>query len=428
MKVNYEERNMLRELAKQVDEIAQQPLWKEKFSLWKDKNSLKKVRPLILLPFPEAAWEEVIPEKTLFVQDPYFRNLEWDLKRRIYKWNHLKDDEIITNKIYVPIERTLTDWFEGRQKSMLHNFDAFTAVPYDPVLNEYSDLKKLRYPELTVDWKTTNSNYEDVKEVFGNILDVILGEPYFAGTDRDVMVWGNGLIDIFCELRGMNETYLDLYENPEFVHDGMHFLMEGTQKYLDTMERENLLFLNNNEFIKNSDTPLGSNSLGITDELPKEGFDPKHVTTEHLWGYFQAQEFSDVSPEMLEEFVFPYQSPIAKRFGLNCYGCCEPNDRKWDTILKNIPNLRALSVAPWANHEIAAEKLKNNYVYSWKLNVTDTIFNYSEDRMRENLKTTFQITKDCCVVASLRDTQTLYGHPERANKWVEIAMQEAMNV
>jgi hypothetical protein len=423
MAIQSEERKLLRELALKVRDIALNPVWQEKTRLWRDKNRLRKVRPLILCSLPDQAWNELIPERSLNVQDPLFRKNEWDLKKRIYRWENLKDDEIITDRVYVPILRKLTDWIEGRVRPFSECPDQ--AARFSPSIVEYTDLRKLRFPELTVDWHQSRAHYQEVQDAFGDILHVVFGEPYYAGTDGEVLGWGNSLIDILCELRGLENLYCDLSAAPGFVHESMEFLLAGALKYLGDMDRENLLRLNNNEFILSSNTPLGSNGLGITDELPRDGWNPDHVTTEHLWGYCQAQEFAGVSTDMLEEFVLPYQARIAGRFGLNCYGCCEANDRKWDAILKHIPHLRELSVSHASKLEIAAEKLRDNYVFSWKPHPVEMITMFDEECIRRVMKRAFDITKECCVVVCLRDTQTLYGSPERVAQWTRIAVELA---
>ncbi|MBI4165638.1 MAG: hypothetical protein HY508_07895, partial [Acidobacteria bacterium] len=415
MAIKSQEKVLLRDLALKVRDIAQCPVWREKNRLWLDKNSLRHTRPLILCSLPDQAWNELIPECSLSVQDSLFRKYEWDLKKRIYRWENLRDDEIITDKLYVPIHHKLTDWIEGRVRP--YSAHPNQAARFCPSIIEHADLRKLRFPELTVDWQLSHAQYQQVQDVFGDILQVIFGEPYYAGTDGEVMGWGNSLIDILCELRGMEKLYLDLLVAPGFVHESMEFLSAGTLKYLSDMEKENLLRLNNNEFIWASNTPLGSNGLGISDELPKNNFIANHVTTEHLWGYFQAQEFVGVSPDMLEEFVLPYQVKIAGRFGLNCYGCCEANDRQWDKILKNMPHLRELSVSHASTLGIAAEKLRGDYVLSWKPHPAEMITMFDKERIRRAMRRAFDITRDCCVVVCLRDTQTLLGEPGRVAEW-----------
>jgi hypothetical protein len=423
MRLSAEERKTLRELAKEVRDISRDPVWEEKRRLWREKNSLRKVRPLVLCSLPEAAWEEILPEKALLVRDPFFRRCEWELARKIYRWRHIKDDEIINAKLYIPIERTLTDWVEGRVRPYADRADR--AAAFSPSLLEYSDLKKLRFPELTVDRKLTRERMDLAADTLGDILEIAEGEPFYAGTDSRVMGWGNGLIDILCELRGLENVFLDLYAAPEFVHEAMDFLMRGTLRYLDILERENLLSLNNNEFIYLSNTPLGSNGLACTGELPAAGYDQAHVTTRDLWGYTQAQEFSEVSPECHEQFVLPYQKPIAERFGLNSYGCCEGNDRKWRSIIRHIPRLREVSVSHAASLSTAADVLKDRYVLSWKPHPVTMIASYNEETIRRELAKGFDQMKGCCIIVCLRDTQTLFGEPERAAGWTRVAREVA---
>ncbi len=423
MKLGAEEKKTLRELAREVKEISGDPVWEEKRKLWRDKNSLRKVRPQVLCSLPEAAWEEILPEKALLVRDPFFRRCEWELRRKIYRWRHIKDDEIINAKLYIPIERTLTDWVEGRVRPYSTRADC--AAAFSPSLLEYADLKKLRFPELTVDRKLTRERMDAATDAVGDILEIVEGEPFYAGTDSQVMGWGNGLIDILCELRGLETVFTDMYSAPEFVKEAMDFLMRGTLRYLDTLEKENLLRLNNNEFIYLSNTPLGSNGLACTDELPRKGYDPSHVTTRDLWGYTQAQEFSEVSPECHAEFVLPYQKPIAERFGLNSYGCCEGNDKKWPNIVSSIPRVREMSVSHAANLDVAADVLKDRYVLSWKPHPVTMIASYNEEVIRRELRRGFDKMKGCHVIVCLRDTQTLFGEPQRAGGWTRVAQEVA---
>ena len=84
-----------------------------------------------------------------------------------------------------------------------------------------------------------------------------------------------------------------------------------------------------------------------------------------MWGFCESQETVGVSPEMVGEFVVPYQKPIMERFGLSCYGCCEPLDPRW-YLLKDIKGLTRVSVSPWADVNRMAEYLGKEFVYSRK--------------------------------------------------------------
>ncbi|MGI6176557.1 MAG: hypothetical protein ACOYJC_10465 [Christensenellales bacterium] len=425
MRIKTEEIGYLRELAKYVRDIAHNPIWDEKRQLWKDKNALKKVRPLILAALPTEAWDEIMPADSLRIQDPFFQAYEKELRKRIYKYEKLRDDEILHDKLYVPIHYTLTDWCEDRKRP--YSGDSHRAAEYMPCIEDLSDFKhKIKRPEITdVDWDTSNKDHEEVMEVFGDYLTVELGQPLWGCTDHAVKGAGGSIIDILCEIRGYENILYDMVDEPEFVHDAMAFMADAYMHYFNQLEEYRLLRLNNNEFMNWADTPLLSNGLACTDELPPEGFDPSHIKTKDLWGYSMAQEFTIVSPEMLQEFVLPYQASIAQRFGLNCYGCCESMDTKWDMIMDMIPHLRELSVTYTCDIELAADKLKNDYVFSWKPNTTTLITLFDEKALYEEMKRGFDIAKDCCLIASLRDTQSLYGEPHRATRWVDISMDLA---
>ncbi len=414
---------MLRELAREVAAISAHPVWEEKVRLWKKKNSLQKTRPLVLAGIPEEAWPELIPDGAVKIRDPFFGKIESDLRRKIYKWNNVKDDEVIAGNVYIPIVHTVTDWIEGRIRPYTGRADR--SARFEPSLLKFSDLKRLKRPELTVDWAQTDADYSEAREVLGDILNVQLGEPFYASTDGAQMGWGNSLIDILCELRGLEQVYYDLVINPGFIREAMEILCQGTMSYLDAMEEQKVLRLNNCEYVNLANTPLGSNGLAITDELPGAGFDPQKVTCAHLWGYFQAQEFAPVSADMLEEHVLPYQSRIAGRFGLNCYGCCEPLDRKWDLVFRCIPRLREVSVSHAADLEVAVDKIQNRCVFSWKPNATEMIANFRETYIRKELKRVFALAGECRLVVCLRDTLSFYGESRRLSKWVDIAMEAA---
>ena len=110
---------------------------------------------------------------------------------------------------------------------------------------------------------------------------------------------------------------------------------------------------------------------------------------------------------------------------MNSYGCCEPNDKKWENIIEHIPNLREASVSHAANLEVVAEKLQDKYVLSWKPHPVTMIARYDEENIRKELRRGFDIMKGCNVIACLRDTQTLFGHPERAGGWTRVALEVA---
>ncbi|MDO5444562.1 MAG: hypothetical protein Q4F31_02960 [Eubacteriales bacterium] len=428
--ISAEEKSYLRDLAKQVKEISQNEIWKEKDRLWRKLNSLQGERPMIICAVTDECWPEIISGKDLKIEDPYLRAWEYDLKKKIYRWNNIHDDVIITDKIFVPIEYEFTDWVEGRRRPYAANkpyeSNGKTAEAFHPCILEYDDWDKLVCkPELKyIDWKKTEDNMNLLDDIFGGNLQIIKGEPFYSSIDTTPTGWGTSAIDILCELRGLEEIMYDVIDAPEFVHMAMSYLVDCLSDYLDTLESEGLLRINNDAFWKNTNTPLGSNGFAITDELPGDDFDPSHIKTQDLWGYCQAQEFALVSPAMEDEFVIQHQKKLAERFGLISYGCCESNDYKYDYLINAFPNLREISVSHAADIRIAAEKLKRDYVISWKPHAT-LINNFDREKVSKFMNDSFNVLKDNNVSCSLRDVLTIHGHPEYFGMWTDVAMEAA---
>ena len=70
---------------------------------------------------------------------------------------------------------------------------------------------------------------------------------------------------------------------------------------------------------------------------------------------------------MHEEFDIEYAREYFDGFGLVYYGCCEPLDRKID-IVRKLPNLRKISITPWADVKRAAEQMGSDFVMARKPN------------------------------------------------------------
>jgi hypothetical protein len=156
--------------------------------------------------------------------------------------------------------------------------------------------------------------------------------------------------------------------------------------------------------------------------LPKPGFEPDHVRPRDLWASAEAQEMALVSPEMHEEFILSYERKLLAPFGLNGYGCCEDLTRKLDLVFR-IPHIRRISISPFADVDACAEKLKGNYIFSWKPRPSDLVGEFDAKRVRDYIARTLRAAKanGCVLEMFLKDTHTCEGRPERFTEWTRIA-------
>ena len=140
-----------------------------------------------------------------------------------------------------------------------------------------------------------------------------------------------------------------------------------------------------------------------------------------------SQMLSTVSPQMFKEFEVDYTSRICARFGLVYYGCCDPLDRKMAEV-RLIPNVRKVSMSPWADEERGAAEIGTDFVYSRKPSPAFlAVDHFSPDRIRADLVRTREVCQKhaCSLEYILKDISTVRYRPERLFEWAQIAMQVA---
>ncbi|MBE3123401.1 MAG: hypothetical protein IMZ65_01185, partial [Planctomycetes bacterium] len=285
------------------------------------------------------------------------------------------------------------------------------AYTWDAPLKSYDDdLPRLRFPRITVDHAATEAMLATARDTLGDLLPVRLRGRWW---------WSLGLTQTLIGLRGLNQIMLDMYDHPEELKRLMAILRDGTLAMVEDMESQGLLSLNNDN------TYVGSGGFGFTRELPAPGFDPKKVRTADMWGFCESQETASVSPAMFEEFVFAYQLPLLERFGLNCYGCCEPLHTRWHVIRK-APRLRRVSVSAWADHAKMAEYLGDRCLYSLKPNPAPLARPVmDEDETRASLRQILEVARGCRIEIVMKDNHTIGRNPQNVIRWCRLAQEEA---
>lgn len=404
MSISERERSLLRDLAKQVSEIAAHPENQKKREWWIRHNRLEKVKPMVLV-FPEGAWAEMLPYDVLQCEDEWCRHWEWWFRHIIYRWNYLRDDNVIDNQLEVHAAIRFSDW--GLTPGAIHSDTPRGAWAFDPPLKDPDDIKLLKPLTFTCDPKATKDNYDRVTDMFGDFFPVRV-----VNTTRIDL----SIIGMLARLRGLDQIMIDMLDRPEWLHKVMSFMTDSTLKLLDDLEEADLLSLNNGCIY------VGSGGVALTDELPAPDFDGTHVRTKDMWGSAEAQELALVSPAMHEEFALQYQIKLLERFGLSYYGCCESLTDKLK-IVKKIPNLRRVSVSPWTDVHVAAEELQDKYIYCWKPNPSVLVGHFDEDRIRNYIAETLDAAKDCVLEITMKDNHTVDNEPHRMTRWVEIAQE-----
>jgi hypothetical protein len=409
LSISADDREVLRRLAGAVAELAARPIEQHKRDLWYRHNVLQPTRPLIFCD-PENGWNEIIPPNELRSVGELARRWEMTLRKERFWGAEMGDDRVIEPYFNIAHVYTESDW--GMHETRIGGHDGGSYV-WEAPLKSYADVEKLHFPQIVVNQEATERLLAVAEETLGDLLTVRLKTSWW---------WTLGMTWTLVNLRGLSQIMYDMVDCPEDLHQLMAFLRDGHLARLGFLEENGLLSLNNDG------TYVGSGGFGWTHELPQSDYaadTARRVRTRDMWGFAESQETVGVSPQMFAEFVLPYQLPILQRFGLNCYGCCEPLDKRWH-VVQQIPNLRRVSVSPWADHAAMAEMLQARYIYSMKPRPADLAMEtFDEERVRADLRRMLRITRNCRVEVIMKDNHTIRNDPRRVTRWVEIAREEA---
>ena len=407
------DRDILRGLAAQTAEIAALDIQAEKRKLYRAVNGLKMIRPVVML--DELPWNQLNGdgELTLMCVDPFLREVELGMRRTLYRWKHCPGDMIV-EPFYCLSRSVRIDPIGPEVKESTIELDKGNNIishHYVDQLDTLESLEMLKTPEIHVDDALTEKRRELLDGIFGDILPVRVTGITHAGF---YMPW-----DDYSRWRGVEAIYVDLYDNPELLHAFM-------RKYVDI--RKDLLRREEEMGLLDDYMPVLHCTPGLVDDLPGEKQDGR-VTRANMWGRGTAQCFASVSPAMHDEFEIEYAKEFFDGFGLLYYGCCEPLHDKID-IVRKLPNVRKLSITPWADVRKSAERMGRDYVLSRKPNpaaVGVPVLN--EDALRKDILETLTVCREngtpCEFI--LKDISSVAHNPMNLTRWEQVVMETVRN-
>ena len=404
------DKKLIRDLAARVAEIAALTVQEHKRKLWRALNARKPERPMVMI--DQVCWNEmeVDGELTLRCADPEYRGYEEGLRRILFQWKHFPVDMVVESFVRVPKAINNTDFGIDVQEQIAVT-DSTNAVVGHKFINQFhteDDLEKLRIPRISHDAAETERRLSVAHELFDGLLEV---RPW--GADPYLSLW-----DPISTWMGVEAALYALVDTPDFMHRLLARMTEGYLRMLDQLEQQGLLC---------QPQSLIHCTGAYTDELPAPGYDPDRPRIKDIWMFGLAQMFSTVSPALFKEFEVDYTSRICARFGMVYYGCCDPLDRKMNEV-RMIPNVRKVSMSPWADEERGASQIGRDYVYSRKPNpaflATDP---FDPERVRADLRATRRVCEKygCPLEFILKDISTVGYAPERLFHWARIAMEVA---
>lgn len=409
--LNSKEIEVLRDLAKRVYELSQQPENEEKRRDWIALNDLHPNRPMIIM--DQLPWSEINFDGSLtcVTEDKYWQRHESNLRKTLFKMKYFPADYVVPGFVEVPKGIVGMDAYGIQREedtAVLVEGSEVRGHLYHDVLGTEEAVDAIQIPHPYEDKEASKRILTEALEVFGDSIPVVQN-----GVNPSNSIW-----DWISMWRGVEDPLYDLVERPEFIHKLMDKLTTAIMTQLDCLEAEGL---------------LGSNQQYIhctgafTEQLPKEGFDKDHVRAKDTWCYGLAQMLDTVSPAMFNEFELEYANKWYSRFGLVYYGCCDALHHKMKYV-RNIPNLRKVSMSPWSNAEIGAAEIGKDFVFSSKPSPAMVgAPSWDPEAVRKDLlRIKSACDKNGCAVEFiLKDVSTCCNDVKRLIEWNKIAMEIA---
>jgi len=407
--INFE-LNTLRELVARYYEAAVSDDNINNIMAHKRINDLKNNRPIVLI--DEVPWHEMNFDGSLdcVCTDNLFRRIESHLRVQLYKWKYMRADMVLPPYIGIGKVIRSTGYGIGRMhddKLAQDNADIQVHTFVDQITT-LEDVEKLHNEVITYDKDLTESIYNKVGEAIGDIIPVRITGQH-GSYEIGCKIW-----DDISWIKSIDQIMYDMIDEPELMHA---LASKLTDILIDKYRQyEELNLFDTDAFYNHSASAL-SNDI----ERPKSGV----VTRKNVWGRGLAQILAVVSPEMHDEFDITYQLRALEGFGPVYYGCCEPLHNKIH-ILEKIPNLRKISITPWADVDIAAEKMGKRYVLSAKPNpaaLAESVLD--EVALRKELSKIVNACKrnDTNCEFVIKDITTVKNKPENLFLWQKIAME-----
>jgi hypothetical protein len=400
----------LRDLARRYAELAADDIMTERRDLWRRHNSLHPTRPLI---YVRAFAFHELQESECVCEDPVLRGVERKLRHDLL-WATFEDDAVFEPWVTVSasLERPpngiwglTTGWAHG-------GVDGGSKVPDVPI-REPGDAEGMVMPWHKVNQAATEANYTRVHDAIGDLLPVNLDPgPLYRG-------WYGDISTQLFYLRGMENFLMDMMLQPEWLHRVLAFMRDGILKTHEEAEQAGDWTLAAHA---NQAMPYAEELDDPKPNLPRDGVRHK-APRNALWYFCASQEFTAVGPEQFDEFMFRYQEPILRPFGLVAYGCCEDLALKIP-LLKRLQNLRRIAVSPMTNVARCAEQIGDAYVLSYRPSPADMVsYDFDPDRVRRILRRDLETCAGCHVDITLKDVQTVEGDPGRVREWVRICRE-----
>ncbi len=305
--------------------------------------------------------------------------LMFQLKQAIYHFKNFKDETSFTKTVAPCLNCPfLEPSLFGVEIIFLPDRNPW--IGKKPVINTIKDLDSFKYPNFYKSglMPRIHRSYEKITALVGDDWNVAFPQ------------WGRGSLGIACDLRGMSNLLVDMFENPKFVHKLMRFVTnahimwsEERAKFLDTKVVPPVIF---------------------NDEV----------------------NCPTLSPELYREFVLPYDQEICNFYGgIHWHSC--GNVTPLLHLLKEIGKIYSFHVSAWTDLSSAVKAFGGDIPLNIVVHPLKDIYMSTDIEKRTRLKEIMKVCGDIpyTIVAGelLTTGRNVKEDIKAIKKWIEIARE-----
>lgn len=404
-KISRRELDRLRALAREQAEIAGSDSMKQLYADWARHGCFEKnARPMLTIELWTFA-DEIIPGM-LQCETSRARELEALLLSNIIPYQLFGDDTPVRSYIPVPVQKQFVPF--GLETRKECSGDSGYVGAGHRFLTYLEDLEEdwhlLSKSKYSIDMQGTRKEIDGINELIGDILPARRsGETLCANVAEDII-----------HMISMENLYVAMLDTPALVHRMVDMLVQDYDEYFTFLESYGLLPTASDEAL-----PQGSYCFNGT--LPAEG---EKLKVHQVWGYMDAEEMNDVSPQMYRDFIVEHYKPLTARFGALSYGCCEAIHRFWKDSVETLPNLRKVSVSAWCDVRYMGEQLQHRdivFLSKPTANLLGVSSRLDEQAVSSYFRETAEAAHGCRLEVTQRDVYLLHGNADKVRRYVELA-------
>lgn len=332
------------QLIEEVQEIAAHPRYKE---IRENTDGFKLIVGLgrtVLRHFSDFTFQDFFGNPKVCIES----QLQW---KRLWH-EEIQDDTLIVPAVGVEYAVALEPSLFGSHWSITETTDPWYG---EPVIQEKSDLEKLKIPDFY-----KSGLMPKVHQMYNQMGELVKGKIpiYFPG-------WARGPWSMACMLRGFTPLYLDIMDDPDFVHRLMEFIVESRIQW----ETDRCKFL---------------------------GISPQDLNYKWKYCVYRDPSNSDLyndevdgnlfSLKTYREFILPYERKLTEFYGgVNYYHSCGNLTPFLEDIL-NLPGLNMFHVSPHTDLEKVYRLRKPQTTLQVSLNPVNDLLHASSLEMKEKIQ------------------------------------------